>query len=155
MATLSDLLENFIGELMEDDGALEIQRNELAEQFRCAPSQINYVLATRFTLQRGYVVESRRGGGGYIRISRIRLQDRGLIPYLLEHIGSSIPEHVAMDVVDRLRAEEYLGDEGAAVLTAALSDKAIQLPREAADTVRAGILRQVLEKMMIASAKEA
>ena len=152
MATLSDLLENFIGELMEDDGALEIQRNELAEQFRCAPSQINYVLATRFTLQRGYVVESRRGGGGYIRISRIRLQDRGLIPYLLEHIGSSIPEHVALD---RLRAEEYLGAEGAAVLTAALSDKAIQLPREAADTVRAGILRQVLEKMMIASTKEA
>lgn len=80
MRLLSDSIEDFIKALMEDEQdqqqAIELRRNELAEHFQCAPSQINYVLATRFTPDHGYVIESRRGGGGYIRIMRLASTSR-------------------------------------------------------------------------------
>ena len=74
MAQLSDSIEHFIKELMREDAHIELRRNELAQHFGCAPSQINYVLATRFSLDHGYIIESRRGGGGYVRI--LRMQSR-------------------------------------------------------------------------------
>ena len=70
MAQLSDSIERFIKELMEEDAQIELKRNELAQHFGCAPSQINYVLATRFSVDHGYIIESRRGGGGFVRIVR-------------------------------------------------------------------------------------
>ena len=84
MSQLSDTIERFIMELMAEDGEAELQRNKLASQFQCAPSQINYVISTRFTSQQGYVVESRRGGGGYIRIIRLDDSDRDLMAMLKE-----------------------------------------------------------------------
>ena len=76
MARLSDVIENFIKDMLVENGGEEIliQRNELADQFRCAPSQINYVLTTRFTYDKGYVIESRRGGGGYIIIKQLKIE---------------------------------------------------------------------------------
>ena len=71
MAQLSDSIERFIKDMMEDGAQIEVRRNELAQHFGCAPSQINYVLATRFSVDHGYIIESRRGGGGYIRIVRM------------------------------------------------------------------------------------
>ena len=81
MAQLSDSIEQFIKNLMEEDRQIDLKRNELAQHFGCAPSQINYVLATRFSIDHGYVIESRRGGGGYVRIIRIQRigPDRGLL----------------------------------------------------------------------------
>ena len=88
MARLSDIIEEFLKELMEGmDGAIEIQRNELANRFRCVPSQINYVIDTRFTTEKGYYVESRRGGGGYIKIKRIIFDNEN---NCIMHIISSI-----------------------------------------------------------------
>ena len=75
MAQLSDSIEQFIKELMCEEAHIELRRNELAQHFGCAPSQINYVLATRFSVDHGYIIESRRGGGGYVRI--VRMQERG------------------------------------------------------------------------------
>ena len=91
---LSDSIETFIKALLaEDEQSVELKRNELAEYFGCAPSQINYVLATRFTLDDGYVIESRRGGGGYIRIVRVMGSDQQQLMYLInERIGQSITE---------------------------------------------------------------
>ena len=71
MAQLSDTIERFIKDLMSEDAHVELRRNELAQHFGCAPSQINYVLATRFSVDHGYLIESRRGGGGYVRIVRM------------------------------------------------------------------------------------
>ena len=95
MRLLSDSIEDFIKALMEDEQdqqqAIELRRNELAEHFQCAPSQINYVLATRFTPDHGYVIESRRGGGGYIRIMRLASTSREeLLQSLYQRIGMSI-----------------------------------------------------------------
>lgn len=84
MAQLSDSIEQFIKDLMEEDRQIDLKRNELAQHFGCAPSQINYVLATRFSIDHGYVIESRRGGGGYVRIIRIqRANDESSLSVLL------------------------------------------------------------------------
>ena len=91
MAQLSDAIEKFIKDLMEEGAQVEVKRNELAQHFGCAPSQINYVLATRFTPDHGYVIESRRGGGGYIRIVRLAATSREeLLQSLYQRIGTSI-----------------------------------------------------------------
>lgn len=72
MATMTDIIEKFIKDLMEEDNSIQIQRNELANLFSCAPSQINYVLTTRFTIDRGYYIESKKGGGGYVQIENTK-----------------------------------------------------------------------------------
>ena len=91
MAQLSDSIEQFIKELMDEGSQIEVRRNELAQHFGCAPSQINYVLATRFSVDHGYIIESRRGGGGYVRIVRMRERGEGnLLNMLLKRVGNSI-----------------------------------------------------------------
>ena len=104
---LSDSIETFIKALLaEDEQSVELKRNELAEYFGCAPSQINYVLATRFTLDDGYVIESRRGGGGYIRIVRVMSSDHQQLMYLInERIGQSITEAEAARKVREIYRE--------------------------------------------------
>ena len=69
---MSDVIADFIGEMLSDGGGVaELQRKSLADRFSCVPSQINYVIETRFTPEHGYLVESQRGGGGFIRIIRL------------------------------------------------------------------------------------
>ena len=85
MAQLSDSIEHFIKELMSGGTQVDLRRNELAQHFGCAPSQINYVLATRFSLDHGYIIESRRGGGGYVRIVRMQSRaEKNFLETLLE-----------------------------------------------------------------------
>ena len=96
MAQLSDTIEKFIKDLMEEGTQVELRRNELAHHFGCAPSQINYVLATRFSVDHGYVIESRRGGGGYVRIVRMHQSPEGnLLSVLLQRVGTEIDEDSA------------------------------------------------------------
>ena len=102
MARLSDIIENFIKDMLSENGGeqLLIQRNELADQFRCAPSQINYVLTTRFTYDKGYIIESRRGGGGCIVIKQ--LDDKGTEKrnkIIYDSIGDSITYHNAVSLI--------------------------------------------------------
>src|SRR5690554_8105153 len=108
MARLSDVIEEFIKSLlMESEGELELQRNELADYFECAPSQINYVLATRFSLNQGYYIESRRGGGGYIRILRLDVDRNDYMHYLLsEGLGNKISEQNALQIIKRMMEQD-------------------------------------------------
>src|SRR5690554_791307 len=108
MARLSDVIEEFIKTLlMESEGELELQRNELADYFECAPSQINYVLATRFSINQGYYIESRRGGGGFIRITRLDVDKDGYMLYLMtEGIGSKLTEQQALQIIQRMVEQE-------------------------------------------------
>ena len=114
MASLSDIIESFIKKMFKEmeEEVLEIQRNELANKFQCAPSQINYVLSTRFTLERGYYVESKRGGGGYVRITRLNIDDDDLIKCILEDIGDSISQSSAMDYIKGFLKRDYYNERG-------------------------------------------
>ncbi len=146
MSVLSDTIEQFIKELMSEyEGKIELQRNELAQHFNCAPSQINYVLATRFTPDKGYIIESRRGGGGYIRVLRLRVDtSEHLFRLVTTRIGEQISERDAQDVICRLVESEAVGVREGALMSAAVSDKALNIPALLKDKIRAGIMKQML-----------
>ena len=146
MRLLSDSIEEFIKALMEDEThEIELRRNELAEHFGCAPSQINYVLSTRFTPDHGYVIESRRGGGGYIRIVRMQTTSReALLQALYQRVGVSISASDAAKVVEHLKMEKIVTPEEASLMLAALSPQAVPLPLAMKDALCAGTLRSML-----------
>ena len=135
---LSDRIEAFINELMRDDeNFAEFGRNELADIFGCVPSQINYVISTRFNPQKGYAVESRRGGGGYIRITRINTGDAN------ERIGRSCDFKTAQAVIKQLFAVGKVSEQTARAVLGAVSDSALE-KAENKDELRASILKNVI-----------
>ena len=145
---LSDSIEQFIKTMLaQDEQEVELKRNELAEYFGCAPSQINYVLATRFTPDHGYIIESRRGGGGYIRIFRMQ-QDTGkqLVYLLNERIGDSISVLSANHLIQQLQEREIVTPDEAALMTVAVSAQSLSLPLPEGlkDALRAKILKSML-----------
>ncbi|NLI60364.1 MAG: CtsR family transcriptional regulator [Clostridiales bacterium] len=146
MARLSDIIEDFIKSLLKhSEGELQLQRNELAEYFECAPSQINYVLATRFSLDRGYYIESRRGGGGFIRIVQLDLDKDDYLLYLINsRIGKSISEQETKDIVTNIMEKGIISDREAAIIKIGLADKTILMPANLRGTIRANILKAML-----------
>ena len=117
--------------------------------------QINYVLATRFTLNHGYYIESRRGGGGYIRIVRLDVDRNDYLHYLLtEGIGNRISEQKAMQIIDRMKEQEYISEKAAYLLKAAISDKAIGIPANLKDNIRANILKSLITAIMAYDSKK-
>lgn len=145
---LSDNIEQFIIELLKDeDGWLELKRNELAGIFNCVPSQINYVMSTRFNEQRGYVVESRRGGGGYIRIRRIVSPDNALIQ-IISQIGTSLDADSAKAIISYLYDNEIVNERELKIMAGGVSDKSISLSQPNKDTLRANILKNMLTAIL-------
>jgi len=146
MSVLSDTIESFIKSLIgEYEGRIDLQRNELAQHFNCAPSQINYVLATRFTPDRGYIIESRRGGGGYIRVVRLNIGESSqLLTLVTTRIGETISERDAADVIYRLVVNDIITEKEGALMGAAISDKALSIPAMIKDRMRASILKQMV-----------
>lgn len=148
MAQLSDSIERFIKELMEQDAQIDLRRNELAQHFGCAPSQINYVLATRFSVDHGYIIESRRGGGGYIRIVRMQARsDQSLLNLLLERVGNSISEEAATAIIAQLFERELVTRNEAMLMRSAVERNALALPISAKDVLRAAVLRNMLVRV--------
>ena len=146
MAT-SDLIADFILSAIEDstNGFAELQRSALAEMFSCVPSQINYVISTRFSPERGYVVESRRGGGGYIRITRVRSTPRELIMHTVNAVGEQLDARTAAAFVSNIYEAGLVDKRTARLILAAVSDKALRPIAPAdRDTVRASIFKQLL-----------
>lgn len=145
---LSDSIEQFIKELLSaDETEVELKRNELAEYFQCAPSQINYVLATRFTMDDGYVIESRRGGGGYIRIVRVVQTGAQRLMYLInERIGDTISENEASRLIGQLVEQRLVTENEGEIMRAAVSQQALSVPVPDAikDALRARTLRTML-----------
>lgn len=152
MSRLSDLIERFIKQLIEecDAGILEIQRNQLADYFNCAPSQINYVLATRFTIDKGYYVQSRRGGGGYIRIQKLHIGKKQYIGDIVyQHIGDSISQFDASRILRNLQDRGIISERERAIMEAAINSKAINVFSPTKDEVRASILKSMLSVLMV------
>ena len=145
MAQLSDSIEQFIKDLMHEDAHIELRRNELAQHFGCAPSQINYVLATRFSVDHGYIIESRRGGGGYVRI--VRMQSRGepnFLDALLRRVGNSIDEDTANAIISNLYERKMVTRNEALLMKSAVARNALTLPVSAKDELRAAVFRNML-----------
>ena len=137
---ISDKIEAFIMELMKEDYA-EFGRNELADIFGCVPSQINYVISTRFNPEKGYSVESRRGGGGYIKIRRVNL---GGIAMAVENLGDSCDMQKARSVISYLYERGYMQEQTAKILLAAVSDKALPINQPIRDRIRANIIKNAI-----------
>lgn len=145
MAQLSDSIEQFIKELMHEDAHIELRRNELAQHFGCAPSQINYVLATRFSVDHGYIIESRRGGGGYVRIVRMQTREKvNLLDSLLNRIGNSVSEETANAIIMNLYEHDMISKNEMMIMRAAISRNALALPVSAKDILRAAVFKNML-----------
>lgn len=146
MAKMSDLIEVFIKELLEDSvgDPVEIQRNELAGYFKCAPSQINYVLTTRFSMDKGYLIESHRGGGGSIKIVKLEISKTDFLTNLLKEIGESITKLKADQIVELIQDRGMITDREARLIRSATSDRSIAAPVNIKNEIRAGLLKGML-----------
>lgn len=144
---ISDLIASFLQESLEDaeNGVLEVQRSDLAQRFNCVPSQINYVMSTRFSPERGYIVESRRGGNGYIRITRVQMDHQTLLMHVINSLGDEVDLASVRAILSNLVQSGTLEENMGRALLAAVGDKALAaVPRDKRDHVRAAILKQVL-----------
>ncbi len=142
---ISDTIEIFLKELISNtEGAVEIQRNELANHFKCVPSQINYVIATRFTAERGYIVESRRGGGGYIKIKRINISRSNYLMHIVNSIGVSITKQSADAFISNCVDYKVINEREANIMQIAVSDRVLNIPQPLKDSVRANILKHMM-----------
>ena len=144
---ISDLIARFLQECLDEtgDGVLEVQRSDLAQRFNCVPSQINYVMSTRFSPERGYIVESRRGGNGYIRITRVQVDRETLLMHVINSLGLQVDLSSARAILGNLAEAGALEEDLARTLLAATGDKALSaVPRELRNRVRADILKNVL-----------
>ena len=145
MANISDSIENFILDTMGDDDEIELSRNDLASFFSCAPSQINYVLETRFSFDRGFIKESRRGGGGSIKLIRVDMVEDGSInDIILESVGDELSARRATQILSRLKGENIISQKEFNIIKSAISDEALSLPVVLKDKLRANIFKSVL-----------
>ena len=143
---ISDVIAGFINDLInQTGGTAEVQRSELAGRFNCVPSQINYVIATRFSPEHGYAVESRRGGGGFIRITRVEMEPRMLIMHTVNTISDKVDINTATALVTNLLRSNAIHENTSRLLLSAIGNNALRPIRsEDRDVVRASILKQML-----------
>ncbi|MPM83258.1 Transcriptional regulator CtsR [bioreactor metagenome] len=156
--TLADIIEQYLRTLVEesDSTTVEIIRSNVAEHFSCVPSQINYVLTTRFTPERGFLVESRRGGGGHVRITRLQFADK--TTHWSDQILRALPTKIDMDsalhICDRLVDEEVITLRERAIMQAVLGRGTQELPPAVRDEVRAMLLRHMIISLLSSEAEE-
>jgi transcriptional regulator CtsR len=148
MNTLADQIESYIKRLLtEHDGVVELRRGDLAGVFMCVPSQINYVLETRFTTQQGYIVESRRGGGGYIRIVRLSLTDPHLIN-LIKNKERRVSRQNGELLIKRLVEEEFLTVREGMIILALLDCPVLEVEYADAESLRGAMLNTLLINLL-------
>ena len=142
---MSDMIEEFIKDLLEgNDEYVEIKRNELAEHFNCVPSQINYVISTRFKPSQGYYVESKRGGGGNIKIRKINNDKSDYLMYIINNIGKEITSNDVDILLSDFLTYNIISKKEAKLIKVATSDNVLKLDSKIKDEVRARILKNML-----------
>lgn len=147
--SISDVIEEYLKKILGDSSQIEISRSEIANHFDVVPSQINYVIKTRFTIQHGYLVQSKRGGGGYIRIERVNLlDDLDVLDTLIQAIGNSISERDAYDVIQTLYNEKVISQREGDLMLVALSRQALTVGnRNVESQLRARLLVAMLNRL--------
>ncbi|GAA0729919.1 CtsR family transcriptional regulator [Clostridium malenominatum] len=152
MARLSDIIEEFIKDMLENtgEGELQIQRNELANYFSCAPSQINYVLTTRFTTDKGYYIESKRGGGGCIVIKYIDINKNDyFLNIISKNIGDSITFYSASQIIDNLVKRSIITEREGNLIKVGINDRTLSSCMEHRNRIRADILKNMLVMLLL------
>lgn len=150
MRNISDVIEAHLKQIIDHNKhkVVEIKRSEIAEQFSCVPSQINYVINTRFTPEKGYHVESKRGGGGYIRIQRMAVNSKNrLIDELIELVTPTVEQRVAIAVIERLYEQEYISVREANLMIRAVDREVLALNLPLRDELRSRILVAMLRAL--------
>ncbi len=148
---ISDLVAEYIVRMLDESGGnAEIKRNELANLLGCVPSQINYVITSRFTPEQGYIVESRRGGGGYIRITRVTTDRRVAIMHIVNSIGDSISSSTADIILRNMLSQNMLSEYDFALISSAMSDKVYSgVTKEQRDMLRASVMKNMLMTLIV------
>ena len=141
---ISDMIEEFIKDLFEEEDSIEIQRNDLAEQFNCVPSQINYVIATRFKPSQGYYVESKRGGGGHIKIRKINITKSNYFMHIINSIEDSLTSQEVDIFISNFLSYQMISETEAKLLKVATSDNVLRIPQPTRDEIRAKIFKNML-----------
>ena len=143
---MSDLVAQYILNMLEaQDGSAEIRLNELAGSLGCVPSQINYVITSRFTPEQGYIVESRRGGGGYIRISRVKMDKGTAVMHIVNSVGNTLDRATAEAMLNNMLQRELMQLQTAKAIAAALSDRTLQsIEQERRDKLRADLFKNMI-----------
>lgn len=151
MPSLAELIERYIREMFDQmgDSTVELRRNELAERFGCAPSQINYVLTTRFTNERGFVVESRRGEGGFIRIIRLRVDRPDLASVIRDQIGDQLTVRETDHLLERLSETGAISEGEAGLIRQAIARETRSIAPPVGDVLRAMLLRAILCVLLV------
>ncbi len=146
---ISDVIEEFIKDMLKDnDEFIEIQRNELAEHFKCVPSQINYVISTRFNPSQGYYVESKRGGGGHIRIRKVNITKGNYLMHIINSIGDTLTANEADIFISNLLSYQMINELEAKLLKVATSDKVLTVSQDIKDSLRANIFKNMLVNLV-------
>ena len=144
---LSDVIADEINRMLDEsgDGSAEIKRNELASHIGCVPSQINYVISSRFVPEQGDIVESRRGGGGFIKITRVHLDKSSAIMHIVNIIGKELDDNTARVILDNCRRGGLLTDAAARLMYSAISSQVMSnVPVGLRDALRAAAVKQML-----------
>ena len=142
---ISNIIATMIQEMIESDGYTEIQRNELAQRVGCVPSQINYVISSRFTPEHGYIVESRRGGGGYIKITRASVDRNSIKMHIINSVGNVLSENTCRAHLKNLYENDIIDEKTVKIFLSALTGNAYRdIPREYGDIIRASIFKQMI-----------
>ncbi|SDO63487.1 CtsR family transcriptional regulator [Alkalicoccus daliensis] len=150
MRNISDVIEQYLKQIIEgnEQALIEVKRSELANQFDCVPSQINYVIRTRFTEEKGYIVESKRGGGGYIRIIKVELASEGdLYDQLMQLIGTHMTQQAAVSMIQRLEEEGAVSKREAKLMMAVMDREVLAIPLPARDQIRARTMLALLKTL--------
>jgi len=146
MQNITDIIEAYLKQILHDEKKIEIKRQEIAERFDCVPSQINYVINTRFTIEKGYFVESKRGGGGYIRIQKIVILDsHDLLDEISRWVGNDLTEQAAEDYLVRLINEQLLTRREAILIQSLLQKESLPMALEDQRRMRAHLMQTVLQ----------
>ena len=141
---ISDMIEEFIKELFDDDDYIEIQRNDLAEHFNCVPSQINYVISTRFKPSQGYYVESKRGGGGHISIRKVNTTKSNYLMHAISSIGNRLTAQEVDVFLNNFLSFGVITEKEEKLLKVATSDNVLTIPQNTKDEIRAKIFKNML-----------
>lgn len=147
---MSDMIENYLKKVIKKNGEIEIQRNKIAQLFDCVPSQINYVINSRFTIQHGYSVESKRGGGGYIRIFKIQMNNNAeSLDRIEEVIGEKLSEKEAKNIINTLYQNKMMTLREEKIMLAAVDRNNYEFNKSKTDQVRANILSSMIKLLIL------